>query len=193
MRLVVLAFVMIGMAGGSVALAPPPVAAARGAGPVVPVVFTPPLVGHLVVTRPFQPPTTRYGAGHRGVDLAGIPGSSVLSAGPGIVTFAGAAAGVLVVAVTHPDGIRTTYEPLATIAVHAGSVVVGGARLGSLASGHPGCSAPPGQICLHWGALLDSTGAYLDPLLLLAGGAVTLLPPLPWPASGTGRSAGTTN
>lgn len=122
------------------------------------------------VTRPFDPPPDRYGAGHRGVDLAGAPGSPVVSAGDGVVVFAGMVAGRPVVSVDHAGGLRTTYEPVEAV-VGAGQRVARGAVLGTLADGHAGC---PAAACLHWG--LRRGEDYLDPLSLLEPPEVRLLP-----------------
>ena len=122
----------------------------------------------LRVLRGFQPPATRYGAGHLGVDLAAS--GVVRSAGAGTVTFAGSVAGRGVVVVLHPDGIRTEYEPLRP-AVPRGRQVAAGDVLGTLAGVHQGCPGP----CLHWGARRGD--AYLDPLGLLRPlGPVRLFP-----------------
>ena len=148
------------------------------AGPVLPasVAYVAPLDGGLHLVRAFDPPTSDYGAGHRGVDLAAPPGAAVDAAGPGVVDFAGPLAGRTVISVRHADGIRTTYEPLATVEVVRGQQVRGGAPLGTLAAGHPGCLAPAGEACLHWGALRGAD--YLDPLSLLRTGRIVLLPPV---------------
>ena len=122
------------------------------------------------VTRPFDPPPDRYAAGHRGVDLAGAPGSPVLAAGDGVVVFAGMVAGRPVVSVDHASGLRTTYEPVDAV-VGAGQRVARGTVLGTLAAGHPGC---PAAACLHWG--LRRGEDYLDPLSLLEPPEVRLLP-----------------
>ena len=120
------------------------------------------------VLRGFDPPSTRYGAGHLGVDLA-VHGP-VRAAGAGTVTFAGPVSGRGVVVVLHPDGIRTEYEPLAP-AVTRGQVVAAGQVLGVVAGVHRGCAGP----CLHWGARRGEV--YLDPLALLRPlGPVRLLP-----------------
>ncbi|HEV7648052.1 MAG TPA: peptidoglycan DD-metalloendopeptidase family protein [Actinophytocola sp.] len=121
------------------------------------------------VVRPFDAPSSPYGPGHRGVDLGGPAGSPVLSAGAGVVVFAGQLAGRGVVSVDHPNGLRTTYEPLAP-AVKAGDRVAAGAVLGRLRPGHAGC---PGA-CLHWGVRRGEE--YLDPLSLVSTGRVRLLP-----------------
>lgn len=123
----------------------------------------------LQVVRPFQAPRTRYGPGHRGVDLAAPAGTSVRPAAVGVVSFAGAVAGRGVVVVIHADGIRTEYEPL-HVTVHRGAVVTPLSVLGTVAGPHGGCTA-----CLHWGARRAQD--YFDPLTLLSGlGPVRLVP-----------------
>ena len=47
-----------------------------------------PLAGERSVSRGFSPPTTAYGAGHRGVDLPSVPGAAVRAAGAGRVVVA---------------------------------------------------------------------------------------------------------
>ncbi|MBW8764957.1 MAG: M23 family metallopeptidase [Geodermatophilales bacterium] len=152
-------------------LAPVPAAAE----PVVPpapatALWSAPVGGELVVTRPFEPPANPYAAGHRGVDLAGPPGSPVLAAGDGVVAFAGMVAGRPVVSIDHADGLRTTYEPVHP-SVGAGQAVARGSPIGTLAAGHTGCPSPA---CLHWGLRRGET--YLDPLTLLRPPEVRLLP-----------------
>jgi murein DD-endopeptidase MepM/ murein hydrolase activator NlpD len=132
-----------------------------------------PLSGSPAVLRTFQPPSTPYGPGHRGVDLAAARGAAVLAAAGGRVTFAGTVGGRGVVVVSH-GALRTTYEPV-TSRVHVGQSVSFGQVLGALAAGsHCGATS-----CLHWGLVRGST--YLDPLSLVAGaleatGKVRLLP-----------------
>ena len=146
----------------------PAVAAPAAAGDVAAGPWSRPVDGE--VTRPFDPPPDRYGAGHRGVDLAGAPGSPVRAAGDGVVVFAGMVAGRPVISVDHAGGLRTTYEPVEP-AVGAGQEVARGAVLGMLSGGHAGC---PVAACLHWG--LRRGEVYLDPLSLLAPPEVRLLP-----------------
>jgi murein DD-endopeptidase MepM/ murein hydrolase activator NlpD len=123
----------------------------------------------VVVVRPFAPPTTPYGPGHRGVDLAAPVGTTVLAAGAGIVSFAGVLAGRGVVAVTRGD-VRTTYEPLAVL-VHTGEPVAAGTPLGLLMAGHAACRP---SSCLHWGLIRGQV--YLSPLRLLLPAPPRLLP-----------------
>lgn len=121
------------------------------------------------VVSPFHPPASRWGAGHRGVDLLGAVGASVRAAQPGTVTFAGRLAGRGVVVVSH-GSTRTTYEPLtATVAV--GDPVDAGTVLGRLELLGSHCLP---RACLHWGLLEGER--YLDPLTLVGGGPVRLLP-----------------
>ncbi|GIJ45799.1 peptidase [Virgisporangium aliadipatigenens] len=129
-----------------------------------------PLDGTPTVVRPFAPPPEPWLPGHRGADLAGAPGAVVRAAGAGTVTFAGNVAGVGVVSVEHPGGLRTTYQPL-VVTVVAGQAVEAGAPLGTLLAGHEGC---PVEACLHWG--LRRGDVYLDPLALFGTARVRLLP-----------------
>jgi murein DD-endopeptidase MepM/ murein hydrolase activator NlpD len=92
------------------------------------------------------------------------------AAGAGVVAFAGTVAGVRVVSIDHPGGLRTTYEPVAPL-VPAGARVDAGRPVGVLLSGHEGC---PVSACLHWG--LRRGAEYLDPLLLLRAVRMRLYP-----------------
>lgn len=145
------------------------VASPRGA-PAGAVRFRWPLDGVPRPVRRFDPPPRPWLPGHRGVDLAAVPGATVRAAGAGTVLFAGLVAGRPVVTVGHADGLRTTHEPVSP-AVRPGETLAAGAPLGTLLSGHPGCPAPA---CLHWG--LRRGAEYLDPLALLGLGPVRLLP-----------------
>jgi murein DD-endopeptidase MepM/ murein hydrolase activator NlpD len=162
------------VSGGPVSGRAVPRALPTGGGTPAAVVYSAPLGGALSVLRPFAPPTTPYGPGHLGVDLAAPPDAGVRAAGPGTVRFAGQVAGRGVVVIVHPDGVTTEYEPVRP-SVRAGSPVARGGRIGVVSGRHLGCA----RSCLHWGA--RSGGAYLDPFSLLRPlGAVVLLPePVP--------------
>jgi murein DD-endopeptidase MepM/ murein hydrolase activator NlpD len=121
------------------------------------------------VVERFDPPDTPYGAGHRGVDLAGHAGQPVQAALAGRVRFAGSLAGRGVVVIGHGD-TRTTYEPV-TASVSVGDRVARGATIGTLQV--PGSHCFPAA-CLHWGWLRGET--YLDPLRLVGVAPVRLLP-----------------
>ncbi len=117
----------------------------------------------------FDPPDSPYGAGHRGVDLAGSVGQPVRAALSGIVTFAGSLAGRGVVVIGHGP-TRTTYEPVSA-SVSVGDSIGAGGRIGSLQLGGSHCFP---RACLHWGWIEGET--YLDPLRLVGAGPVRLLP-----------------
>lgn len=168
--LVIILSLPVAAAGAVAAVeAVPPVGRAQPA-PATQPAYRWPLPGPPPVVRAFDPPAARWLPGHRGVDLAAPPGSTVTAAGGGVVFFAGLVAGRPVVSIAHPDGLRTTYEPVAP-SVTAGEVIAAGDPIGELGSGHAGCPAPA---CLHWG--LRRGDIYLDPLSLLGLGRVRLLP-----------------
>ena len=121
------------------------------------------------VVRPFQPPESPYGPGHRGVDLAGTVGQPVLAIGRGTVTFAGSVADRGVVVVDHGP-LSSTYQPV-TAYVSLGARVAAGQTIGSLQLVDSHC-AP--DACLHLGVTRGDS--YLDPLSLLPARAVRLKP-----------------
>jgi murein DD-endopeptidase MepM/ murein hydrolase activator NlpD len=119
------------------------------------------------VVRPFEPPSTAYGPGHRGVDLDALPGATVRAAERGRVRHAGQVAGVVWVSIDHPDGVRTSYGPLTGLRVTAGDDVERGQVIGSVAVGDHG--DPEHDRGLHLGARRD--GGYIDPMGLPGIGA----------------------
>jgi murein DD-endopeptidase MepM/ murein hydrolase activator NlpD len=130
----------------------------------------PPLPAPVTVAVPFRAPTTRYTAGHRGVDLVAEPGAEIYSPTDGVITFAGDVAGRGVVVIRHGD-LRSTLEPVIP-AVAAGDAVAAGALVGVVEAGHAPCL--PGT-CLHWGVRVNDE--YVDPMLLLvAKPRIRLLP-----------------
>ncbi len=133
------------------------------------------------VVRGFDPPATRFGSGHRGVDLLGHAHQAVHTSLAGTVTFAAGLAGRGVVVVDH-GGIRTTYEPV-TAGVHVGDRVERGAAIGTLQRAASHCFP---RACLHWG--LRRGQAYLDPLVLVGAGPIRLLPLEGTDAPGAGRA-----
>lgn len=122
------------------------------------------------VVHGFAPPSVRWRAGHRGVDLSGRAGSPVHSATPGTVIFAGKIAGKGVVVIDIGGGRRTTHEPVAK-SVKVGQKVRAGQVIGTLglASGHCLPAA-----CLHWGLIQGKR--YLNPLQLIGFQPIRLYP-----------------
>lgn len=128
------------------------------------------------VARLFDPPAARWSAGHRGVDLLAAPGDPVRSPADGVVEFSGVVVDRTVLTVRHPDGLRSSLEPLVE-PLARGTPVRTGQVVATLAGppgpdGHPGHCAP--ATCLHWGVRRGDE--YVDPLGLLRPGPVVLLP-----------------
>lgn len=122
------------------------------------------------VLRLFSVGPDRYARGqHRGVDLAAPPGTAVRAACAGRVSFAGRV----------PRGGRTvsvacgrlvaTYQHLRDVAVRRGQVALAGARIGAVGRARP-------RPHVHLGVRVAATGAYVDPLTLLADGTVDAPP-----------------
>lgn len=115
-----------------------------------PVSYRPPV--DAPVSDPFRPPPHPWSPGNRGVEYATEPGTQALAAADGEVVFAGPVAGSLHVVVLHPDGIRTSYSFLESVAVHRGDKVRQGQSVGT--------TGPR----LHFGARLGDV--YIDPARL---------------------------
>ncbi|MGQ0669573.1 MAG: murein hydrolase activator EnvC family protein [Actinomycetota bacterium] len=136
-----------------------------------------PVVGPVV--RAFDPPSTPFGAGHRGIDIAVPYGTSIAAPAPGVVSFAGPVGGQLFVSVDHGGGLVTSYSWLSIVAVRRGDAMIPGTILGLTGVGHPGLTITH----LHFGARQD--GVYIDPMSLLsAGSVVDLIRLAPIPAAG---------
>jgi murein DD-endopeptidase MepM/ murein hydrolase activator NlpD len=110
------------------------------------------------VLRPFDPPLSPYGSGHRGIDIAAPIGTPVLAPAPGTVTFAGKVGGHLFMTLDHGAGLESTYSWLSSVAVRRGDVVGTGAVIATTGHGHV---AEPWSH-LHLGVKLSDV--YVDPL-----------------------------
>lgn len=140
--------------------------------PTTTVRYTLPVGPPAAVVEAFSGPAERWLSGHRGVDLSAEPGSPVRAPAAGVVSFAGPVADRSVVTVTHPDGRRSSLEPV-DADVRAGDPVTQGQPLGRVQD-VPGHCAPAS--CVHWG-VRTGPDAYVDPMGLVAGGGpVVLLP-----------------
>jgi murein DD-endopeptidase MepM/ murein hydrolase activator NlpD len=117
---------------------------------------------HGPVIRGFDPPDTPFGGGHRGIDIAVAPGTPILAAEAGTVSFAGRVGGELFVTIVHGGGLSSTYSWISSTTVRKGELVSRARPIGTTGTGPPGASLPH----LHLGAKFD--GEYVDPLLLLA-------------------------
>ena len=121
----------------------------------------------------FDPPTSPFGHGHRGVDFPAHHGQSVTAVGSGVVVFAGSIAGKPVVSIELSHSVdrsattvRATYEPVSAT-VNTGEFIPTGTVIGivdfsTINSGH--CRGR----CLHFGlkVVAEPTPHYLNPLIL---------------------------
>jgi murein DD-endopeptidase MepM/ murein hydrolase activator NlpD len=113
------------------------------------------------VTALFVPPSTPFGAGHRGIDIAEWPGTTVVATAPGTVTFAGSVAGSRFVTIDHGGGLESTYSFLDSVLVRQGDGVDEGMPIAISGLGHATGTIPG----LHLGVRLH--GGYVDPLAYL--------------------------
>lgn len=118
----------------------------------------------------YAPPSTPYGAGHRGIDVAARAGDAVLAPIAGTVTFAGSVAGRGVITVTS-GRIRVSIEPIASV-VRRGARVAAGQHIG-VVSGVSHCP----ETCAHVGVRRDDD--YVDPFAVLGRQPLAVL--RPWP------------
>ena len=125
------------------------------------------------VVRGFAPPSVRWGAGHRGIDLVATTGQEVRSMAAGTVSFVGVVAGAPVISVRYPGqrSLRSTYEPV-TAEVQVGQRVDVGEVIGTVADLGGHCGGAIG--CLHIGLRTDAT--YLDPRTLVERRPAVLKP-----------------
>ncbi len=131
----------------------------------------------------FVAPAAPWGAGHRGIDLVAGVGAPVRAPRAGVVVVAATVVNRGVVTLLHPDGLRTSLEPVAPD-VAVGEPVDAGEVLGTVQPDGAHCAG-----CLHWGVRVGDR--YLDPLSLLDRAPVVLLPSVsPVPPPGGRCAAG---
>lgn len=143
------------------------------------------------VVHPFEKPAQRWSAGHRGVDLA-VPENDrhVYAPAPGKVVFSGTVVNRKVLVIAHPDGRRSTFEPMDE-ALPVGTTVAAGETIGTVAIKADGTGERPYRrcttACLYWGvrqggARGDGSGKtaeYINPMSLLGSKEPSILLPVP--------------
>lgn len=145
------------------------------------------------VVHPFEKPARRWSAGHRGVDLA-VPENDrhVYAPAPGKVVFSGTVVNRKVLVIAHPDGRRSTFEPMDE-ALPVGTTVAAGEVIGTVAT--PDSVGGNGErpyrrcttACLYWGVRQGSargdgsgkTAEYINPMSLLGSKEPSILLPVP--------------
>lgn len=130
--------------------------------------FTP--VPGLQILTPFDKPDKNWLAGHRGIDVAALPGEPIRSPAAGRVRFAGSVAGKPTVSV-EADGYVVSFEGVSA-AVKKGDQVFAGFHLGTVAT--PSHCA---EGCVHVGVWkAQEAKNYLDPAPFFSVEASRLLP-----------------
>jgi hypothetical protein len=134
------------------------------------------------VLQPFAfDPSHPYAAGqHRGIDIGGEPGATVVAPVAGPVTFAGSVpSSGRSVTITTADGYAVTLTHLGSIAVNEGAVVDEGAAVGAVGpSGDPELAQP----YVHLGIRVAAQDqGYVDPLGLLPARPSSPAAPAPPP------------
>ena len=143
------------------------------------------------VVHPFEKPAQRWSAGHRGVDLR-VPENDrrVYAPAAGKVVFSGTVVNRKVLVIAHPDGRRSTFEPMDE-ALPVGTTVAAGEVIGTVAVTAGGTSERPYRrcttACLYWGvrqggARGDGSGKtaeYINPMSLLGSKEPSILLPVP--------------
>jgi murein DD-endopeptidase MepM/ murein hydrolase activator NlpD len=122
--------------------------------------WTWPVVGP--IGRPYDPPSSPYGTGHRGIDILAPVGTVAVAPAAGTVSFAGRVGGRWFVTIDHGDGLRSTMSWVGTALVRRGDAVATGDPVATTGACHPGDLSP----CLHFGVRLHDD--YQDPLAYLA-------------------------
>lgn len=106
--------------------------------------------------RAFDPPPTKYAAGHRGIDVLQSDCVEVLAPADGTVSFAGVVAGKPVISIAVDERTVVSYEPVNT-SLSKGDVVLRGEPIGT-----PGTGGHCGSECVHMGVRVD--GEYVNPV-----------------------------
>ena len=144
--------------------------------------WRPPVAGQLTVVKAFEKPAAKWSAGHRGVDLALEADGQILAPAEGTVVFSGTVVDRQVITLEHPDGRRSSFEPV-TDPLPVGATVAAGDPIARL---DPQIQHCPENHCVHWGVREPATGQptankgmdYINPLLLLGLEGPSILLPI---------------
>lgn len=142
-----------------------------------------PISGKPHVIHAFIKPSQRWSAGHRGVDLEATEQDQVRAPAPGTIVFSGTVVDRQVVVIEHPNGYRSSFEPV-TDPLPVGTHVQAEQVIARV-DAHPAkprCSTT----CLYWsvrrgGDHKNGSGKnaeYINPMLLLGPAEPTILLPV---------------
>lgn len=128
-----------------------------------------PIAPPVSVTGAFVEPADAYSAGHRGIDVAAVTGTVVLSPADGEVAFVGVVVDRPLITIDHGGGYVSTLEPV-TSSLTVGDAVVQGDAVGTVGTGG---HTPNGSV--HWGVRLNAK--YISPATLLGNRSRPVLLP----------------
>lgn len=134
-----------------------------------------PTYPHAPVVTAFEKPAQRWSPGHRGVDL-GMHDDAVLAPQDGTVVFSGKVVDRTVITIEHPDGKRSSFEPVAS-PLPRGAAVRKGEKIAQVDSQIHHCSVR----CVHWGVRegKGKDAEYINPMSLLRNEEPSVLLPIP--------------
>lgn len=121
------------------------------------------------IVKAFNPPPKPWMAGHRGVDLAAKPGTSLFAPADGVISFVGKVAGKSVVTIRHGE-LTSTFEPAVTN-LSVGVSVKQGQKFGHVEGGSDHC----GKRCVQWG-LKRKNRTYVNPSSMTVRKRIVLKP-----------------
>ncbi|MCP1413235.1 M23 family metallopeptidase [Paenarthrobacter sp. A20] len=125
------------------------------------------------VLRTFGPPDKPWLSGHRGVDIGpASDGGPVTAPSDGVVTFSGIVVDRAVITIDQGNGLRSSFEPVAS-GLKQGDAVVKGQVIGTLEPGPGHCGS---TTCLHWGVRRGDD--YVNPLGFVEDMRPSILLPL---------------
>ena len=125
------------------------------------------------VERHFKKPPKKWNAGHRGVDFSATASTKVVAPEAGTISFSGKVDDRTVITITHPDGKKSSFEPV-TDPLPIGAKVTKGQPIAAIDASKHHCqgTAP----CLHWG--VRENDEYINPLLLIEAPSPSILLPI---------------
>ncbi|GAA1745924.1 M23 family metallopeptidase [Rothia terrae] len=125
------------------------------------------------VERHFKKPPKKWNAGHRGVDFSATASTKVVAPEAGTISFSGKVVDRTVITITHPDGKKSSFEPV-TNPLPIGTKVTKGQPIAAIDASQHHC--PSLTLCVHWG--VRKGDEYINPWLLIETQAPSILLPI---------------
>jgi murein DD-endopeptidase MepM/ murein hydrolase activator NlpD len=133
-----------------------------------------PILGSTVLSQ-YEAPLTRYGSGHRGIDLVAEIGAEVLAPASGELSFAGVVGYRSTVTINFANSMSASMEPVCS-AIAEGSYVLQGEAIGTVCEPDLNYHWHCAVTCLHFGT--RTVEGYFSPLAIIGGLPFSRLVPL---------------